>query len=182
MFLQKKSPKRQRENRRVRFALPPPGGGGGGDPRGHLSPRLTRRRGADRSGVPVVSSTSHPFRGASRVKSGHGIAREAVAVTETARNRQPVFVSVSPAYLDGTLSPTTGAAPEPPSFSACGRALVRAARDADDQQLAELLRKAAMVGLSRDDLNAVDSSGRVNVLLYLLTDLFNWVNLIDSSA
>ncbi|CAH1963940.1 unnamed protein product [Acanthoscelides obtectus] len=152
-----KSPKRHREKRRVRFALPPPGGG---SPVAPLSP-LTSRRGADRtSGVAVSSSVGvcgggsfsfDPRRETSRSRwLPEEIAREA---TTAATDRQPV-------YFDGTLSPTTGAAPEPPSYSACGRALVRAARDADDEELAELLRKACMVGLSRDDLNAVDSSGR----------------------
>lgn len=43
-----------------------------------------------------------------------------------------------------------------------GQALLRAARDGDDQVLREQLRRALTVGISETDLNATDSSGRVS--------------------
>lgn len=45
--------------------------------------------------------------------------------------------------------------------------ILRAAKDGNDEDLAEILRKAALFGISPEELNAVDSSGRVSANLFL---------------
>lgn len=65
-------------------------------------------------------------------------------------------------YIRGTLSPTSSvtATPTPTTGS---QHLVRAARDGDDGELKEILRRAVLAGISEVDLNATDNSGRVSL-------------------
>ncbi|XP_060535253.1 ankyrin repeat domain-containing protein 33B-like [Cylas formicarius] len=63
-------------------------------------------------------------------------------------------------YIRGTLSPTSNAAPQNTPASPGGQALLRAARDGDEQYLRDHLRRALTVGIPEQDLNAVDCSGR----------------------
>ncbi|KAL1517311.1 hypothetical protein ABEB36_001091 [Hypothenemus hampei] len=72
-------------------------------------------------------------------------------------------------YVRGTLSPTFKQAPQETPASPGGQALLRAARDGDDQTLKELLRSALTVGITETDLNAVDSSGRT-ILSYVASN------------
>lgn len=65
-------------------------------------------------------------------------------------------------YVRGTLSPTSNQAPHEPLVSPGGQALLKAARDGDDQELRDQLRRALAVGITETDLNATDSSGRVS--------------------
>ncbi|XP_066138249.1 uncharacterized protein [Euwallacea fornicatus] len=84
--------------------------------------------------------------------------------------RVEVPVSVSPGirhrvhptgrYIRGTLSPTSNQAPHESPLSPGGQVLLRAARDGDDNALREQLRRALTMGLTENDLNATDSSGR----------------------
>lgn len=64
-------------------------------------------------------------------------------------------------YIRGTLSPTSSVAATP-SPSTGSQHLVRTARDGDDGELKELLRRAVLAGVSEADLNATDNSGRVS--------------------
>ncbi|XP_015833412.1 ankyrin repeat domain-containing protein 33B isoform X2 [Tribolium castaneum] len=147
-----------RTARRVRFALPPTdvspcvGGGGvvsppvAGD--GWLRTRapFSKRSDAHRSeSVGVYASDAVVD------------SRRAVPVTASpgVRNR----VHPTGRYIRGTLSPTANASPHA-AASPEGQALLRAARDADDHLLRDLLRRAALVGIAESDLNAGDSSGR----------------------
>ncbi|XP_049818470.1 uncharacterized protein LOC109605661 isoform X2 [Aethina tumida] len=76
-------------------------------------------------------------------------------------------------YAYGTLSPTASAAApqgadaQPPSPGA--HALLAAARDCEDAVLKDYLRRATLVGLPEEDLNAVDPSGRT-VLSYIASN------------
>lgn len=74
-------------------------------------------------------------------------------------------------YVRGTLSPTAGVGIGAGSPSGPSPALLRAARDADDLVLKDLLRRAALVGVPEKELNAQDSSGRVS-LIYKLPESF----------
>lgn len=46
--------------------------------------------------------------------------------------------------------------------------ILRAARADDDIELLDLLRKAALLGIPSDELNATDSSGRVSHFSHLM--------------
>lgn len=74
-------------------------------------------------------------------------------------------------YIRGTLSPTSSVAP-PPTPSPGSQHLVRAARDGDDAELKEVLRRAALTGISEADLNATDNSGRVSSLFFFFKYVF----------
>lgn len=69
-------------------------------------------------------------------------------------------------YIRGTLSPTSNQAPHEPLVSPGGQALLKAARDGEDQELRDQLRRALAIGITETDLNAADSSGRVSKKKY----------------
>lgn len=83
-----------------------------------------------------------------------------------------VSVTISPAsryrvhptgrYIRGTLSPTANSA-APAAASPGGIAILRAARDGDDEALKDTLRRAILVGIPEVDLNAIDNSGRTTL-------------------
>ncbi|XP_044269673.1 ankyrin repeat domain-containing protein 33B-like [Tribolium madens] len=145
-----------RTARRVRFALPPT----------DVAP-IT-------GGVAVASvagdgwlRTRAPF--SKRSDAHRSESSVGVYPTDAVVPRRDVPVTASPGvrnrvhptgrYVRGTLSPTASASPHA-AASPEGQALLRAARDADDHLLRDLLRRAALVGIADCDLNAVDSSGR----------------------
>ncbi|KAF7280117.1 hypothetical protein GWI33_006374 [Rhynchophorus ferrugineus] len=88
-----------------------------------------------------------------------------VCVSPGVRNR----VHPTGRYVRGTLSPTSNQGPQEPPPGPGGEALLRAARDGDDHQLRDLLRRALAVGISDTDLNATDSSGRT-ILSYVASN------------
>ncbi|KAK9700538.1 Ankyrin repeats (3 copies) [Popillia japonica] len=63
-------------------------------------------------------------------------------------------------YIRGTLSPTANTAAHAAPTSPGGQLLLRAARDAEDGLLRDVLRRAQLVGITDSDLNATDNSGR----------------------
>ncbi|CAH1169748.1 unnamed protein product [Phaedon cochleariae] len=161
--------------RRVRFTLPPSDGVSG--PRSHRfaasgpkrppniaenAPRTPKapRRGASRRSASVQIDTGVVVRGGRRNKeyAPQFLSRSTgVLVAGSPGVRRRVYPTGS--YSKGTLSPTATALP-PAAASLEGRLLLRAARDGDDVILKDLLRNAAVLGISEADLNAVDGSGR----------------------
>ncbi|KAJ8877907.1 hypothetical protein PR048_022366 [Dryococelus australis] len=133
-------------SRRVRFELPPAGGSTGAAARQPpAAPQVAgvdswlRSRCADGGGASVRATTT----------STGGATVSAAAVRphhDTSR------------YRKGTLPPTEHAAAAPGPLEAA-QAVIRAARDGDEEGLTALLRKTT--GQPQVDLNCVDSSGRL---------------------
>lgn len=94
----------------------------------------------------------------------YAAAEEEAAVETLVTSSPGVRTRVHPTgrYIRGTLSPTSSVAP-PPTPSSGSQHLVRAARDGDDAELKELLRRAVLAGIPEADLNATDNSGRVSL-------------------
>lgn len=131
----------------MRFDLPPP--------EGDASPSGDRR--ATAVDVRPRTNASQGSKFVRSTRNEEGDASVAVAVSPAPRHR----VHPTGRYIRGTLSPTANnAAPE--AAGPGGLALLRAARDADDVLLKDILRRAVLVGIPEADLNAVDSSGRVS--------------------
>uniref|UniRef100_A0AAR5Q5Z9 Uncharacterized protein n=1 Tax=Dendroctonus ponderosae TaxID=77166 RepID=A0AAR5Q5Z9_DENPD len=181
--------------RRVRFALPPADGSESVENRaeniGTFPPRISSRIFHVNSEKPV---SQRPAAKRSTPKTSSDPSAEKFSLTrrferfrkERLQNHWQDFgekvevpVSFSPGvrhrvhptgrYIRGTLSPTSNQAPHEPPVSPGGQALLRAARDGDDQVLREQLRRALAVGISETDLNATDSSGRT-ILSYVASN------------
>lgn len=89
-----------------------------------------------------------------------------------ARQSQLVKLGNQGTYIGGTvlknpLAGREGRQRRPAPVSVILPPLLRAARTEDDTELLDLLRKAALLGIPADELNATDASGRVSfVSLY----------------
>lgn len=107
-------------------------------------------------------------------------------IAKEIRQTVPVSVTVSPGvrtrihptgrYIRGTLSPTANTT-APAAQKPGSQVLLRTARDGDDNLLRDLLRRSIIIGISENDLNATDSSGRVSNFFVLMLILLKTYNL-----
>lgn len=151
--------------RRVRFDLPPSDGDvglidadavertAGYDL--HLPTRVTVSQHSDILKQGYVSQ----LYGTRRVFANKGAPSDDTGVSVTISPASRYRVHPTGRYIRGTLSPTANSA-APAAASPGGIAILRAARDGDDQALRDTLRRSLLVGISEVDLNAIDSSGR----------------------
>ena len=97
-----------------------------------------------------------------------GASRAVVATTAVAASR----THDTERYRRGTLPPTSppGAACPGTDCSPEAAALLKAARDGDEEALSVALREADRTGLPAEDLNCQDGSGRVSSVVQCSSD------------
>lgn len=91
-----------------------------------------------------------------RLGNGGAVQGGTVLTNPNARKHVPRGHDTS-RYRRGTLTQISNSAGGPPP-------LLRAAKDGTEEELIEILRKAALHGISQDELNATDASGRVSTI------------------
>lgn len=144
--------------RRVRFTLPSPEDADVVDAAVsptdvHLKTRASHQQLLDS----IARQTATPY----RHEDDDDVAAPEVETLVTSSPGVRTRVHPTGRYIRGTLSPTSSVAP-PPTPSPGSLHLVRAARDGDDGELKELLKRAVLAGVAEADLNATDNSGRVS--------------------
>nr|CAD7426617.1 unnamed protein product [Timema monikensis] len=149
--------------RRVRFELPPSGCatiGKTAPPVAGVESWL-KSRAVNGGGDASSQLQSH------RVSGGLYLANSsrtfAPRIAETTTTTTAPRIHDTSRYRRGTLPPTANSVPPPGVGPACSpeaAAILKSAREGDEETLCDYLRKAGRVGVPEADLNCVDSGGR----------------------